>query len=385
MGVGRGLSFTRVAMMRIALLRPAAFLLFAFAAIVHAQPVLKQGRAEAVPREVAPRGALSGEERTTIGIFENASPSVVYITTVQHVRGLFSRNVVRVPQGTGSGFVWDRDGHVVTNFHVIQGAQEAVVTLSDQRMYPATLVGASPEHDLAVLHIEVPADVPPLPIGRSADLKVGQSVYAIGNPFGLDHTLTTGIVSALNRSIDDEQGGTIENLIQTDAAINPGNSGGPLIDSAGRLIGINTMIFSPSGAYAGVGFAVPVDTVNRVVPRLIAFGRYQRPTLGIAATDEWSRRLLSSAKAGVAVLEVEPGSPAARAGLQAAQQTRAGRVTLGDVIVGFDGMPIEDFSDLVNRLDERQSGDKVKLTVLRGTERREVTVTLSTTDARGVL
>src|SRR6185503_5297769 len=177
-----------------------------------------------------------------------------------------------------------------------QGAQEAVVTLADQRMYPASLVGASAEHDLAVLHIDVPVDEPPpLPIGTSADLKVGQSVYAIGNPFGLDHTLTTGIVSALNRSIDDEQGGTIENLIQTDAAINPGNSGGPLIDSAGRLIGINTMIYSPSGAYAGVGFAVPVDMVNRVVPKLIAYGGYTRPTIGISALDQISRRLLSNA------------------------------------------------------------------------------------------
>ncbi|HZF32033.1 MAG TPA: trypsin-like peptidase domain-containing protein [Gammaproteobacteria bacterium] len=370
-----------------ALLRPAAVLLLALAGFAHAQPLLKQSRTESAPRAVAERGALSSEERTTIGIFESASPSVVYITTVQHVRGFFGRNVMRVPQGTGSGFIWDRDGHVVTNYHVIQGAQEAVITLADQRMYPASLVGASPEHDLAVLHIDVPVDAsPPLPIGSSADLKVGQNVYAIGNPFGLDHTLTTGIVSALNRSIDDEQGGTIENLIQTDAAINPGNSGGPLIDSSGRLIGINAMIFSPSGAYAGIGFAVPVDTVNRVVPRLISEGRYQRPTLGITANDEWSRRLMpDGAKSGVAVLEVEPGSPAARVGLQPAQQTRAGRVTLGDVIVGFDGAPIGDFADLVNRLDEHAFGDKVTLTLLRGGERRQVTVTLSNGDVRGVL
>src|SRR5690606_2396549 len=174
---------------------------------------------------------------------------VVFITTVQYVRDRWTLNVMRVPQGTGSGFIWDESGHVVTNYHVIRGAQEARITLADQRSFPATLVGASPEHDLAVLKIDVPFDgPPPLPIGTSSDLRVGQNVYAIGNPFGLDHTLTTGVISALNRSIDNDRGGVIDGLIQTDAAINPGNSGGPLIDSAGRLIGINTMIYSPSGA-----------------------------------------------------------------------------------------------------------------------------------------
>jgi S1-C subfamily serine protease len=366
--------------------RTIALLLLLFAAFAQGQPVLKPATGEGAPRAIAARGPLSTEERTTIGIFEDASPSVVYITTVQHVRDFFSRNVMRVPQGTGSGFVWDRDGHIVTNYHVIQGAQEALITLADQREFPASLVGASPEHDLAVLRIDVPVDGPPaLPIGSSKDLKVGQNGYAIGNPFGLDHTLTTGVVSALNRSIEDERGGTIENLIQTDAAINPGNSGGPLIDSAGRLIGINTMIYSPSGAYAGVGFAVPVDTVNRVVPKLIAYGRYQRPTLGITATDAWSRRLLPDGTKGVAILEVEPGSPAARAGLQRAEQTRAGRVTLGDVIVGLDGAPIEDFGDLVNRLDQHELGDTVTVTILRRGERRDVPVTLSNSEARGDL
>jgi S1-C subfamily serine protease len=374
-------------MTRTALLRPLALAILTLAGLAHAQPRLEQSRVQSEQRTVAPRGPLSSEERTTIGIFETASPSVVYITTVQHVRDFWSRNVMRVPQGTGSGFMWDGDGHVVTNYHVIQGAQEALITLADQRSYPASLVGASPEHDLAVLKIDVPVDAPPaLPIGSSADLRVGQNVYAIGNPFGLDHTLTTGVVSALNRSIDDERGGTIENLIQTDAAINPGNSGGPLIDSAGRLIGINTMIVSPSGGYAGIGFAVPVDTVNRVVPRLIGYGRYVRPTIGISANDEWSRRLLpEAAKAGVVVLEVEPGSPADRAGLKSAQMTRAGRVTVGDVIVGLDDAKVEDFGDLVNLLDEHMFGDKVTLTVERGGERRQVTVTLSGAGVRGIL
>ena len=365
----------------------AAALLLAACGAVHAQAPMRPARGVEEPRAVAPRGALTEEERTTIGIFEGASDSVVYITTVQHVRDIWTRNVMRVPQGTGSGFVWDGDGHIVTNYHVVQGAQEALIRLSDQRSYPATVVGFSAEHDLAVLRIEVPsAAPPPLAIGSSADLRVGQNVYAIGNPFGLDHTLTTGVVSALNRSIEDERGRTIENVIQTDAAINPGNSGGPLIDSAGRLIGVNTMIVSPSGAYAGIGFAVPVDTVNRVVPRLIAYGRYVRPKLGITANDEWSRRLLDDReRSGVVVLDVQPGSPADRAGLRAAQMTGAGRVVLGDVIVAFDGEEIEDFGDLVNRLDRHVFGDKVKLTVQRDRERRDVTVTLNDPESRGVL
>jgi S1-C subfamily serine protease len=202
-------------------------------------------RSAAAPRPVAARGPLSSDELNTIAVFENVSRSVVFITRVQYVRYLFSRNVARVPEGSGSGFVWDEQGNIVTNFHVIDGAREFVVTLADQRRFPARVIGASPEHDLAVLEIDVPDEpAPPVAVGSSGDLRVGQSVLAIGNPFGFDHTLTTGVISALDREIDGEQGLIIKNLIQTDAAINPGNSGGPLIDSAGRLIGINTMIFS---------------------------------------------------------------------------------------------------------------------------------------------
>jgi S1-C subfamily serine protease len=358
------------------------FLALIVSAGLAAQPRSQAARTEpAEPRPIAPRGPLAPDEQQTIGIFQRASPSVVYITTVQHVRDFFSRNVMRVPQGTGSGFVWDEHGHIVTNFHVIQGAQEALVTLADQRSFPASLVGASPDHDLAVLQIDMPADGPrPLPIGTSADLQVGQNVYAIGNPFGLDHTLTTGVISALNRSIDDENGGTRENLIQTDAAINPGNSGGPLIDSSGRLIGINAMIYSPSGAYSGVGFAVPVDTVNRVVPKLIANGRYVRPTIGVSATDELSRRLLSSANAnysGIVVLQIVPGSPADRAGLKPATSNGGRRVTLGDVIVAIDGKPVKSMNELIAVLDRHEFGDRVTLTVRRGQESRDVTVALS--------
>ena len=341
------------------------------------------GGASAVqPRVVEPRGPLSADERNTMAVFESVSPSVVYITTAQYVRDFFSRDVMRVPQGTGSGFIWDEQGRVVTNYHVIRDAQEALVRLGDQRSFRARLVGASPDHDIAVLEIDVPTDLPPpIPIGNSAELRVGQSVLAIGNPFGLDHTLTTGIVSALNRTVENESGGAIDNVIQTDAAINPGNSGGPLIDSAGRLIGINTMIYSPSGAYAGIGFAVPVDTINRVATRLIGYGDYVRPEIGITADDRYNRRLLGDDAAGVLVLEVAPGSPAARAQLRETQITASGRVTLGDVIESVDGRPVGSYAELVNVLDAREFGDRITLGIRRGQQRVEVPITLGT--ARG--
>ncbi len=319
------------------------------------------------PRVVTPRGELAADERDTIEVFELASPSVVYISTRQRVVDLWTRDVSSVPRGTGSGFFWDDLGHVVTNNHVIEGASEANVRLSDGRSYRAVLVGASPAHDLAVLRIRVPFDRPsPVPIGTSGDLRVGQKVFAIGNPFGLDYTLTSGIVSALDRSLAEENGNTIEHLIQTDAAINPGNSGGPLLDSAGRLIGINTAIYSPSGAYAGIGFAVPVDTVNRVVPQLIARGKYVRPSLGIAV-DEGINRLLTRelGVAGVLVLRVEPGSAAEAAGLRGARLDRDGDLVPGDVIQGFEGEPLAGVDELLSALDERRIGDAVTLRVWR--------------------
>jgi S1-C subfamily serine protease len=334
---------------------------------------------EPQPRPVTPRGPLSQDELSTVRIFERASPSVVYITTLQHVRDVWTRNVMRVPRGTGSGIIWDDRGHIVTNLHVIRGGQEAQVRLDDQRSFPASFVGASPEHDLAVLRIEIPSDAPrPLPIGSSGDLQVGQSVLAIGNPFGFDHTLTTGVISALDRSIDRDGGGVIEHLIQSDAAINPGNSGGPLLDSAGRLIGINTAIYSPSGAYAGVGFAVPADTINRVVSRLIAYGRYVRPSLGVSASDDISRRLLGALEVdGVLVLRVAPGSPAERAGLRAAEVTPGGSVILGDVIQAIDGAALQDFDDLAAVLDGYAIGDTVDVTVWRNGEVVEVPIPLA--------
>ncbi|WP_371325345.1 trypsin-like peptidase domain-containing protein [Dechloromonas sp. ZY10] len=324
-------------------------------------------RPEAQPRTVAARGELAADEQSTIRLFENARDSVVFITTKGEVVDFWTRNVQRVPRGTGSGFIWDDAGHVVTNFHVIDQASEATVKLADGRSFRAGLVGASPAHDIAVLKIGVGFKrPPPVPVGSSAELKVGQKVFAIGNPFGLDWTLTTGIVSALDRSLGGENGGSIEHLIQTDAAINPGNSGGPLLDSAGRLIGINTAIYSPSGASAGIGFAVPVDTVNRVVPQLISHGRYLRPALGIGVDEALNERIQRVfAVDGVAVLSVPRDSAAAQAGLQAARRTRDGGIELGDLIVAVEDQPVSKVRDLSRRLDDFKIGDRVRLGVLR--------------------
>jgi S1-C subfamily serine protease len=331
------------------------------------------------PREVTARGDLAQDEQTTIGIFESVSPSVVNITTTAQRRDLWTRRVSEVPAGTGSGFVWDDQGHVVTNFHVVAGASRAIVGLDSGRSFEAVLVGASPEHDLAVLRINVSIDAPPpVPVGTSADLRVGQKVFAIGNPFGLDHTLTTGVISALDRTIPGEGGVDIEGLIQTDAAINPGNSGGPLIDSAGRLIGINTAIYSPSGASAGIGFSVPVDVVNKVVPGLIADGRFVRPVIGITGNDDVSRELLAeSGVEGVMVLGIAPGSPADRAGLRPAMRDAGGRVRLGDVIQAIDGEPVRSMSDLTGLLEKRQVGDAVAITLWRDGELVPVDLTLA--------
>ena len=292
----------------------AAAALAAAAALTLPDPV--QGRTAAVAREVAPRGPLGADEQANIDLFRRTSPSVVHITTLAVQRDLFSLNVQQVPRGTGTGFAWDDRGHIVTNFHVIQGGSGARVTLADQSSHAAQLVGAFPDRDLAVLKIDVPAaKLPPIPLGSSRELQVGQRVYAIGNPFGLDQTLTTGIVSALNREIESFNQRTIRGVIQTDAAINPGNSGGPLLDSAGRLIGVNTQIASPSGASAGIGFAIPVDEVSRIVPRLIRDGRYLRPALGVTAGPAGLHRALNLPK-GVALVEVSDNGPAARAGLR---------------------------------------------------------------------
>jgi len=328
-------------------------------------------------RPVTPRGDLTPDEKLTIDLFERSKRSVVYISTTERVRDLWTRNVHSIPRGTGSGFVWDEQGHIITNFHVIRGASEARIRLNDGRDYPAALVGASAFHDLAVLRITVPSNKPPpLPIGTSHDLRVGQRVFAIGNPFGLDWSLTTGIVSALDRSLDNDNV-TIEHLIQTDAAINPGNSGGPLLDSAGRLIGMNTAIYSPSGASAGIGFAVPIDTVNRVAPALITHGKYARPSLGIEFDDDLNNLLRSRLGVdGVYALKVEPDGPAAAAGIRGARVENGSHLIPGDVIVAIGDKPVSTVARLQARLDDFKAGEKVRLSVLRDGKKMSVDVTL---------
>jgi S1-C subfamily serine protease len=337
------------------------------------------GAREVAGRPVTPRGELAADERATIALFERSRDSVVYITTREQVRDLWTRNVFSVPRGTGSGFIWDEAGHVVTNYHVIEGASEATVKLADGRSFKATLVGVSPSHDIAVLRIGIGQKRPqPLPVGTSRDLRVGQKVFAIGNPFGLDWTLTSGLVSALDRSLaGQDDGPTIEHLIQTDAAINPGNSGGPLLDSAGRLIGINTAIYSPSGASVGIGFAVPVDTVNKVVPQIVRHGKYIRPSLGIEIDEDLNRRLLAMFDVGgIVILRVKPGSAADKAGLKGITVTRGGTVVSGDIITAVDGRPVENVGQFGAMLDDFHVGDRVRLTLLRQGKTIEVAVTL---------
>jgi len=318
----------------------------------------------AVARSVVPRGELWSDEKSTITLFRQASPSVVNITAIGVQRDLFTLNLYQIPQGTGSGFIWDRNGNVITNFHVIQEADAAQVTLGDQSAWKARVVGIAPDKDLAVLRIDAPADrLRPIPVGTSKDLQVGQYVFAIGNPFGLDQTLTTGVISALGREIESVTRRPIQGVIQTDAAINPGNSGGPLLDSAGRLIGVNAAIYSPSGTSAGIGFAIPVDTVNRIVPELIRYGKVTRPGIGVQIAEEQLAERLGVT--GVLVVDVVPGSAAAKAGIRPTRRESSGRVQLGDVIVAIDGIKVESPNDLFLLLERYKVGDVVNVSLLR--------------------
>jgi len=335
-------------------------------------PVQALSPANAVAEDTA---LLLPDERNTINVFQEMAPSVVFITSRAIRQGFFFTDTYEIPAGSGSGFVWDNQGHIVTNFHVVEDASALTVTLSDHAAYEAEVIGTEQNKDIAVLRIKTSSSkLKPVKIGSSTNLQVGQKVVAIGNPFGLDQTLTTGVVSALGREIKAGNGRTIQDVIQTDAAINPGNSGGPLLDSRGQLIGMNTAIISPSGSSAGIGFAVPVNTVNRIVPQLIKYGRVSRPGLGIqVVNDALARR---AGIAGVIIGEVQRGSAAAKAGLRGLQRNRVGESYVGDVIIGINDKPVRNYGELGDVLEQYKVGESVAVKILRDGEEKSVRVQL---------
>lgn len=334
----------------------------------------------APPAKTATKFTLTPDEQATVNLFRKNTPSVVYITNLAVRRDAFTLDLTEAPQGAGSGIVWDSDGHVVTNYHVIKEANELRVTMQNQEVYKASIVGFDEDKDIAVLKIQCDSKeakdiIHPLPIGTSADLLVGQRVYAIGNPFGLDHTLTTGVISGLGREIQSgNTGRPIDGIIQTDAAINPGNSGGPLLNSAGRLIGINTAIYSTSGSSSGVGFALPSDMVSGIVDQIIKYGRVTRPVLGISFAPDAAVEQLGLG--GVLVLDARQGGPAWRAGVKSTSRDENGRLVLGDVIIRIDDTKVKTSSDLYRVLDKCEVGQTVQMEVMRGENKLTVDVTL---------
>jgi 2-alkenal reductase len=347
-------------------LRVALALLILIAAVAY---VAHDGfHVTAEPRPVAARGDLSEIERATIGLFDRISPSVVQVVARSASQNPFAEDTSRVASGTG--FVWDEAGHVVTNNHVVEGSGALAVRLASNEVVEADIVGTAPNYDLSVIRLRDARKLPPpVPIGSSADLKVGQAAFAIGNPFGLDQSLTSGIISALKRRLPTTAGREIENVIQTDAAVNPGNSGGPLLDSGARLIGVTTAIISPSGSSAGIGFAIPVDTVNRIVPSLIANGKVPTPGIGIVAASEALATRLGVD--GVVIVQATPGLPAERAGLRGVD-TQNG--SLGDVIVAAGSKPVRRLADLTDEIEQIGVGKTVQLRVKRGNQTRSVDV-----------
>jgi S1-C subfamily serine protease len=326
---------------------------------------------EAQPRLAATRGELMADEQVAIKAFNTVSSSVVFITSKQVSHDLFHLHTSDVEEDAGSGFVWDANGYIVTNYHVIQNSQTVQVALGDQSIWKAQRIGTDPDKDIAVLKVNAPPNLlPPIPIGTSCDLQVGQRVFAIGNPFGYDQTLTAGVISGLGREITGAGGLPIKGVIQTDAPMNPGNSGGPLLDSAGRVIGMNTAILSPTGAYAGIGFAVPIDCINRIVPQIMRGETVARPNLGVTtAPDHLVRRLGLD---GVLILTISPNTTAEKAGLHATQRSDAGKIVLGDLITAVDGTSVRTGDDLLRALGKHRIGDTVQLTILR--EGRKITV-----------
>ena len=335
-----------------------------------------QTAATAPAGQSAPLSRLTEDERNTIDVVRKTKNSVVFITNLQYLRDFFFTSDELVPQGNGSGFVWDDRGHIVTNFHVIAEGVKYMVSLPDQRQVEATLVGRDPTKDIAVLRLsETVSGLAPVAIGTSRDLQVGQKVIAVGNPFGFDHTVTKGIVSALGRTMPGAGGVSIRDMIQTDASINPGNSGGPLLDSTGELIGMNTMIASPSGASSGVGFAVPVDTVRKIVPQIIQYGKVIRPDIGgvTFVRDEVARR---SKVEGAVVMEVDRASRAYDQGLRGLYRDSFGRLLIRDIVTAIDQMKIKSYDDLFAALDGYKIGDTVTMTVEREGKARQVRIQL---------
>lgn len=323
-------------------------------------------------RSIAPMLNFGEHESGVINLFESAAPSVVFITTSTLARTGMSMDVTEMPRGTGTGFMWDELGHIVTNYHVIEGGDRFTVTLGDQTSYDAKVVGRAPNKDLAVLKIQADDKIKALPIGRSDNLKVGQFAYAIGNPFGFDQTLTTGVISALGREITSVMGTKIYDVIQTDAAINPGNSGGPLLDSSGRLIGVNTAIFSPSGAYSGIGFSIPVNVVNIVVPDLIEYGQLRRPIMGIELVNQNYVK-----QPGAMISKIIEDSPADTAGLLGLSRSSSGSILAGDLIIGIDNYEITSGIDLIETLEKFNPGDRITIMYKRGRDAKEATLTLA--------
>ncbi len=354
-----------------------AYLLGAWKSHETSDSISTSEESTSILKENAALDKLNDEERSTIALFEEASPSVVFITTTTLRRDFWSMRAMEIPQGTGSGFFWDEYGHIVTNFHVLQNANRIKVRLDDQTEFDAEYIGGEPSKDLAVIKIRDidPDKIKPLNQGQSAPLKVGQSAYAIGNPFGLDHTLTTGIISALGREIESVSGVPIKDVIQTDAAINPGNSGGPLLNSSGELIGVNTAIYSPSGAYAGVGFSIPVDVLEWVIPDLIKYGKVQRPSLGFEPASAWIKNRLRIKK-GVLVWNIEPRGPAALSGIKGTSRDQRGNIVLGDIILAINDTPVNSNHDLILALEQYRHASKVSAQILRDQKIRAIDIAL---------
>ncbi len=356
----------------------AAFAIFAFS-VAFKKFFLPQTSARIVmPAPAETPDDLLAYERNTIGVFQSAAASVVFVHNLQNRRtGFFSLNVTEVQAGTGSGFLWDRRGHIVTNFHVVQDASRVAVTLIDGNTYNARMVGVEPRKDLAVLKIDL-RETNVIPFGdkvaNSSELLVGQKAIAIGNPYGLDHTLTVGNVSALSRTMESIMDGiTIRDMIQTDAPINPGNSGGPLLDSSGRLIGMNTMILRGS---TGIGFAVPSNTIQRIVNQIVRYGAPVQSGIGISIFED--RIAKSIGVRGVILREVYSNSPAEKAGLRGTSRDQLGRLVLGDIIVSIDSEPIRNYDDIYNAFDEKKPGEVVEVVYLRNGEERSATIDVVT-------